>query len=57
MYCYIPCTFNTTSAAGLNIISAVPLLILHCTAELLFLIEARIESVDVLPVVVDDMCC
>ena len=53
MYCYIPCTFNTTS--GLNITSVVPLLILHCTAELLFSIEARIESVDVRPVVVDDI--
>ena len=53
MYCYIPCTFNTTS--GLNITSVVPLLILHCTAESLFSIEARIESVDVRPVVVDDI--
>ena len=48
MYCHsdIPCTFNITS--GLNITSVVPLSILHCTAELLFSTEARIESVDVL---------
>ena len=44
--CDIPCTFNTT--VGLNITSAVPLSILHCTAELLVSTEARIESVDVL---------
>ena len=43
---YIPCTFNTT--VGLNITSAVPLSILHCTAELLFSTEARTESMDVL---------
>jgi len=53
----LPCTFIST--VGLNNTSVKPSLILHCTAELLFATEARIESDDVLipplPTMFDDI--